>query len=342
MPVATINWNGTPASLPDPNSCQITYAAGDLLYDPVNAETFPAGAVSTAIRDFLVGHGWAFMAASQPVGKYAFTASNLPDANGGNSTKYIILDFTTSGRLFMKVYETIAGNGTLSNLFFQTDVYCQVLATKDANAIASSNGKLWIGVSAHHLVIHSNSMNLYGNQGYWVGSGPIGVFELTRTSPLDLIGGYPKYGFLDDSFGINSNENQPLKVGRSPSGTGSQVLTAVATTFGIGGCVNDSFVAPQKHMPSFINPVTGKAQASNLSAQWGCNTAVNSGPIGTLMNIVSITKGYGAPIGDEITLPMKADPDFGNVKFFDPTGTPESYWLLGQMSQFLYRFAIPK
>lgn len=348
MPVTTINWNFAPASVPDANSCGINHAAGDVLFDSVNPNTFPPGAVSTAIDAFLTAHGWSRVLNTHAsgggiAGRYAYSAPNLLDAAGAISYKYIILDFVASGKLIIRVFETIAaGNTAPINLSYTSDSSFTTMSTH-TTGVASGAGKIWLGASARHIIVDSYYSGVYGCQATpYNDGGPIGCFELTRSSAQELVAnGYPKFGFLcTGSIFCAGSDQYGFYVPRSRAGLSSNAARGfMQTAYGCGGEFGESNTTPYKKstMPPLLNSVLGKPVASNLTAY---SIAVET--VGTLINCVAITRGYGVPIGDDIQIPLAADPNYSNEKFYSPTGVPTTMWLLGGASQALGRIAVPK
>lgn len=329
MSVATINWNGVAGSTPDANSCQITYAAGDTLYDTVNAQTFPAGAVSTALNAFLTAHGWSRLTATSgsiatTAGLYAYTAPNLNDANGTSSLKYILLDFRTSGKIFCRVYETIGTDSTLTNLAYASDTVFGTVSTLSANVTAYS-GKLWIGASARHFIIHSYSNGAYGHN--TSNSGPIGCFEVTRNHPLDLATGpsaYPKFCAFY-AGGYTPSYWQWFASPRNKVGVGSTAYSLAAFIHGASPMGSSSVYYPT------LRPVSSPICIQSGSA---------SGPVdGCLINVIALQTYSFQPIGEDAQIPVSSDSNYGNEKFLDPSGTLTSYWVLGGLTN---RVAVPK
>ena len=95
-------------------------------------------------------------------------------------------------------------------------------------------------------------------------------------------------------------------------------------------------------MPGTLNPLSGGPVCSNLTLHAKLLQGTNGSPalmLGTLINFVALTTGYGSIIGDDITIPLTADSNFAGETFVEATGTPTSHWILGVSNA---RFAVPK
>jgi hypothetical protein len=347
MAVNTINWNGAPNSTPDAFSCQITYAAGDVLYDTVTAGNIPAGSVMAAIDAFIVSRGWVRVLNTNAtgggkIGAYCYRAANLLDSTGAASNKFITIDLATAQKIYIKVWENISADATAPlNLAPLSDgILGQVSAHTDGSA--TNPGTFWLGASLRHIVLHSLCIGVYGNSGTQADYGPIGCFELTRASALETVAlGFPKHVHVATGLLFN-NLAQGSVVSTTRTRNGTVASNSAVTSYGAGGQSNNANNNCMGSMPAFQSALHAKPAASNITINSLNTTALNTEVLGTLINLVAITRNYGSIIGDDIGLPVKADPNYAAQKFYDITGVEERYWLLGGSALGQGRIAVPK
>lgn len=354
MAVQTLNWSFAPGSTPDANSCGIEFAAADVMYPAIAGFTeleleTNAGCIARKVHDFLISHGWSKVANTHvsyggAVGKYGYSAPNLLDSVGASSYKYILLDYaTSSARLIINCYGLLEANGNVpTNAISMLGTHVQVLPTMDGNRAVTTAGKIWLSCTARHIVFMNWNGTLFGNPtATWGDYGPVGVFECTRANNLDLASqGYGKFccvatGQLNYSAAVQG----AVGFTSTRAGTGNSAVGALVTCYGAGGTgLGGSSYLPA-FMPSFNNSLALKPVASNGTVVRYIEN-LYSETLGTIMNCIFVTKGYGAIVGDEIILKVSADPNYGNEKFYDPiNGTPTAYWLVGGLGG---RIAVPK
>lgn len=348
MTVQTLNWNGASGSSPGPNSCCITYDINDMIYDTTTAQNFPVGYVSTAVHNFLTTHGWEFINCSPAltIGKYAYKAPNLLDSVGASSEKFFILDFTTSGKCYLNVYESIATNGTLTNLSAQSN-FAHMSVAFNTSGSANTSGKFWISATARHAAFHSFNTLTYGNtvavttvlQGDF---GPVIIAETTR-SQYDLVSnGYLKHGFITTGFfSGNTNPFYPIAMPRNRVGTTTNAQCGFITKYGCVGMFNGSGVQGQL-MPLYNNFTTNRVHCSNIHVRESGGSLLSTDIIGNVINIFALQRSIGNIIGDDIQLPVSVHPVYGEKFIDENSDTYESYWIIGGIGGLNIRLAVLK
>jgi len=353
MSVETLNWSFEPASSPNANSCGISYAAGDVIYDGVTADNFPAGSVAKAIHDFITAHGWTYWAPTTGAvaGKYYYKSLCLD----GALYKYLMLDFVTvTGKICIRVAESWSASAVATNETFLTtgpNLHMSTTTLSGDNKIADYAGKIWLASSARYMIMQAYCNGVYGcnlaSSGYHAAdNGTVGIVEVTR-QPYDTEAlGLPKFGQWS-SGGTDQQYTSGLWLPRTRNGVASNGKTRASYLYGAGGVGNDGASISSSYyvrgMPRHPSAVDSKIFASNILI-FDYGTVTTSEIVGTMYGLIALTKFTGAGIGDDIQIPVSADSNFGNEKFYDPDGTLEPYWIIGSIGEVTYghRFAIPK
>lgn len=301
MAIVTRNIDGTTpwASTNNPNSCRITYGAGDT-----------AANILAEVDAFITAHGWTAIAtANSPITVRSYKALNYDGNSGGTGTnwKYIILDVASAGYLLCKVYESVTGT-TGTNIAQQTDQtgYAQRLDV-------TNGGTLWItsnsldtskGISSS-IIFYAQTP---GGNGSVTGGSPNGCFEYQRTNPNHTIAsGLPFHvglnGYTTNTPNISHSK---LLNGQTTSLQYSRTYSPDGTGFGYGGSAYGS---------TLPDVLTGKYKAmETIVTQWTSVPAANVAQyiVGPLRNMKLLSIGT---IGDTVTLKINSQ------GWIDPAGT---------------------
>lgn len=305
--ITTTGWDGTGA--PHPNSCRINIAAGDTLQ-----------AAMDAIEAFLTTHSWELWDAAAGTNARAYRCQALPDAIGAIHYGYIVLDYNTSGSLFLKLYETWNATTHIgTNLAGSSGIVGSVFPAVAAGVFSSIG---WLKIQATHLGIF-----LIGNNGSITGStdnGPIFVAQLARTCPEDLVSvGYPKWAW-GRSHGMDPNSYQTFYAVPKLRGNSTQVRAV--SSFGASYAGNSALPL----MPAYLDALTGKILCSNILGIGSMATGTTIIEVfGTFLDVVTLTFGQGVPNVDDVTFLADDDLDFGGAAFVHAHGSMHTWWLIG-------------
>ena len=301
------------------NSAAIVIAPGSLLAD-----------VITAFEAFITSHGWS-MHDNTLTNKRVFVAPNLD----GSTFKYMMLDFNTSGSIFVLAYETW-NNATHTGTNSVTTVssYTPTLDLTQKTEYYLFATARWCAFTAKQpnnasIGIHTNSRGI------------IGVFETARDHPGDTVGaGFPCFCLLHGDMrystgsGTYSGGNSGCLVPRTDLGTTLvQQMSILSTLYGAA------------YVESGASGGYSDATHPNISTPvYGINTVATATPVvvtrggqykGRVFGLKQIQDNVGARMS-KIVIPVDAN-------FFEQSGgTDHDFFIVEAIwSDYTGRWAIP-
>ena len=303
------------------NTWVVSYAMGATVSD-----------VSTAVTAVLTGAEWTVHDAAAGTNAICYRASNI-DAS---TYKYMVLDYNTSGWLFVKTYEawnetTHAGTNVCPNGADTTKGYQQALN------LTTDKGLIYCFANARYaaFIIRQYSSAVLGNT---VTCGISGVFEFSRDNPDDtVVAGYPVHCFLNTGIaGENAvNTNETISIPRTKSGAaGVQQYGEISTVFG-----KTLYTTPwllKDMIPNAVSLWSSKDWAISLYAQDG--TPTTPSVRGRIQGLKAFTQ-TRLNFMDRIQVPCDASLNY------DPTGTLVDHFVIPGGKQgsgiYTFRFLIP-
>lgn len=292
------------------NSCRIDYPVAATLANLMDT-----------VETWITAHGWAVYDASAGTSAKAYRALNLD----GSTYKYIVLDYSASGYIKMKVYESWnSGTHAGTNLAFQSDGanYCQ-------RVNLSAGATLYLYAQAAYLLSTNVISGVVGSS---TGNAFCGCVEVTRDNPEDTVAaGYPCFGWVNGYFifaPVYCFISPRLRDGTTGANAGS--YNFVSTILGFSGFMGEagSPASMYKYMPSFVNAWSAKNWAlemrvGKLMTDGGYTWSTSPEIKGRLLGLKLITKSTGTQ-GDAIQIKVDA------TGFPDPNGTLTDHWVLSE------------
>ncbi len=307
-----------------PNSARLDYPASEPLVNLI-----------ATMENYLTVHGWSLWDADAGANAQAYRALN----KDGLSYKYVVLDWNTSGYLFIKTYESWNADthvGTNPCYYSDNTAYAQRITL-------ANGGSLCVFAQAGYLIIQSNNSGTIGSS---TGNAWCGCIEVSRDNPEDTPdAGYPPFIWVN-GYRMMSRGDYIISFPRLKNenvGSNASRYNFVSTEMGFGGYSYAPFWSGNNiygyslyyWVPTGTNGFSGKGWAWTLRV----GTLLNPFPVkrGRLMGIILITRGQGVAAPGVDTVDIKVSTE----GFVDPNGELASYWILSE-STASGRWAIPK
>ena len=304
-----------------PNSWVIAYAMGTTVAQ-----------VSSEVTAVLALAGWDVYDAIAGTNAVCYRAPN----KDGTTFKYVVLNYNTTGWLFLQVYEswnalTHVGTNQCSKGTDTSVGYQQVLN------LSSDKGLIYIFANPRYVAlgIRQYSSAVFGNT---VTCGVTGCFEFGRENPDDTVAaGYPIYCFMNTGrAGENTgNPYETLSLPRTRFGTSGGNLNGELSTI-FGKTLYTSSVSLKTFLPNSINLFSNKDWAISLYVQDG--TAATPSVRGRMFGLKAFTQDRLSFL-DKVQVPVDEDLNY------NPNGLLTDHFIIpgGCQGSGLYnvRFLLP-
>jgi hypothetical protein len=291
------------------------------------SQNLPLSDLITAIEGAILNsHGWELFDAEADVNARCYRALNKDNT----TYKYVVLNYNTSGKLLMDVYESWNASTHVGTN------KCNVLTGNVWNSVnltLTDKGFMYVYASPRWLAFTNKeySSSVLGNSTI---THVMGCFEIARDNPDDtVVAGYPCFCILNTTaLGDGYSNSAGALFPRTLAGTTAvQQQLEVSTIFGKTNCT--STVPLSSIIPNFVNIWNNKDWAVTMYAH-GPNFDVR----GRIFGLKAFTLGK---LSFMDKLKVTADSDF----HFDPNGTLTDHFVLpGGVEQGTYgnaRFLIP-
>ncbi len=302
-----------------PNTWAISYALNAAMSD-----------IITAMDTVIASNGWVKHDAAAGPNAICYSALN----KDGLTSKYVVVDFNTAGRLYIKPYETwdnVAHTGTGAAPMATDATYSQLLNT------TTDKGIIYLYVNPRYLavIIRQYSSAVLGNT---TACGATGVFEFARDNPDDTPAtGFPVHALvMTGVLGENTSTSLPsLTLCRTKSGTsGASLYGEVSTVF--GKTSYNPLWNLKNMIPNSTSLFSGKDWAISMYVQDG--TLAAPSVRGRMFGLKIFTQDK-LNFMDKIQVPV--DEDFN----YDPNGSLVDHFIVpgGRQGSGLYnvRFLVP-
>lgn len=239
------------------NTWVVSYAMGATVSD-----------IATAVTTVVTGNGWTIHDAAAGTNAICYKASNVDN----ETFKYVVLDYNTTGWMFMKVYETwnetthvgtnICPRGTDTTIGYQ-----------QALNLVTDKGLIYCYVNPRYMafIIRQYTSAVLGNT---LTCGITGCFEFGRDNPDDTVAaGFPIHCFINTGIAGENNvtTNETISIPRTKSGASGVAQYGELSTV-MGKTLYTTPWTLRNFIPSAVSLWSSKDWAISLYAQDGTPT----------------------------------------------------------------------